>query len=450
MLLTLRIVLHISINGQKKNADKEQREKEEAEEERRQEEAERLEKLGKCAWCGRQNEQIYANQLLFPGRKFCSRKCLFDCKNAENPTELSSDTPRITLQSKGNVYTSIQDAVDDAQEGDTLVFSNGVFEINEDYDIQKSLTFKASNNNMNSPLHERTVFKLYDKSFSPIGDNTIIDGIVFEGKDKEKFVYVFSWSYELVIKNCVFMTMHHAISFIEDTTIKIENSLFINCSNAFRQNGCYFGEASYIKDTTFDSVKYIFQEKSIDCLRNCTIKKSLLSPHYDVPSNNALSYNERNKKTYKLLQTAIDEAYDGDTIVLTPGTQYQGFNLEGKNNITIKGAVINTQAPDSQKSVVQVDSIVFIGECKGITFEGISFKNLDRYNFNAYQTENIIFNSCEFFTTKKDDGSLTFESENKFVFYSCVFNNFKNVFENHSVRNSSCKFNNCDVIYSEA
>ena len=165
----------------------EQARRQQEEEERRQEqerkdaeEKRRQEKLGKCAWCGRQNEQIFANQLLFPGRKFCSKKCLFDCKNAENPAEPAADTPRITMQTSGNIYTSIKDAVDDAPDGETLLFSNGVFEVNEEIEVDKTLTIKATNSDMNSGLSERTVFKMHDINWlQPFGDKATIDGIVF-------------------------------------------------------------------------------------------------------------------------------------------------------------------------------------------------------------------------------------------------------------------------------
>ena len=168
-----------------------------------------------------------------------------------------------------------------------------------------------------------------------------------------------------------------------------------------------------------------------------------------MPSNNAQSYNERSKKTYGCLQTAIDEAVSGDTIVLAPGTQYEGFSLEGKSDITIKASVINTQAPDPQKSVVSVDSNVIIRDCKGITFEGISFKNLEYSSFQFGESKNIIFNSCEFFTSKNYDKwkDLTFESDDKCVFNSCVFNDFVSVFEDYKVQNTGCSFNNCDVVY---
>ncbi len=420
---------------------KEQARRQQEQERKDAEEKRRQEKLGKCSWCGRQNEQIFANQLLFPGRKFCSKKCLFDCKNAENPAEPAADTPRITMQTSGNIYTSIKDAVDDAPDGETLLFSNGVFEVNEKIEVDKPLTFKASNTDMNSGLSERTVFKMnYSKQFN-IFENTTIDGIVFEGKNNDDRDRVYFWD-DFAIRNCVFMTLNRAVGSIDCG--KVENCLFINCNSAFG-SGC---ENLTVTDTTFDSVKHIFREKSFDCLKNCTIKNSLLSPHYDVPSNNAQSYNERSKKTYGCLQTAIDEAVSGDTIVLAPGTQYEGFSLEGKSDFTIKASVINTQAPDPQKSVVSVDSNVFITDCKGITFEGISFKNLAYWSFRIRDSECIGFNSCEFFTTKNYDGSnFTFNPDDKCVFNSCVFNDFVSVFEDYKVQNTGCSFNNCDVVY---
>ena len=428
---------------------KEQARRQQEEEERRQEqerkdaeEKRRQEKLGKCAWCGRQNEQIFANQLLFPGRKFCSKKCLFDCKNAENPAEPAADTPRITMQTSGNIYTSIKDAVDDAPDGETLLFSNGVFEVNEEIEVDKTLTIKATNSDMNSGLSERTVFKLNYNKPVYIFENTTIDGVVFEGKNNDES-YGVSFHDDCAIRNCVFMTLELAVS-SNDYCGKVENCLFINCNSAFGS----MCKNLTVTDTTFDSVKHIFWEKSFDCLENCTIKNSLLSPHYDVPSNNAQSYNERSKKTYGCLQTAIDEAVSGDTIVLAPGTQYQGFCLEGKSDITIKASVINTQAPDPQKSVVSVDSNVIIRDCKGITFEGISFKNLAYLHFMVRDSECISFNSCEFFTTKNSDGSsFTFKPNDKCVFNSCVFNDFVSVFEDYKVQNTGCSFNNCDVVY---
>lgn len=98
--------------------EREQREKEETEKIRR-------EHFGLCAWCGRQNEQVYMNQLLFPGKKFCSKKCLFDNKNAENPSA-DSAAPCITDKESGNVYTSVIDAFEWSKNCDALVFTNCV------------------------------------------------------------------------------------------------------------------------------------------------------------------------------------------------------------------------------------------------------------------------------------------------------------------------------------
>ena len=98
------------------------------------------------------------------------------------------------MQTSGNIYTSIKDAVDDAPDGETLLFSNGVFEVNETIDVDKTLTFKATNSDMNSGLSERTVFKMHDINWlQPFGDKATIDGIVFEGMDKEKKPGTLGW-----------------------------------------------------------------------------------------------------------------------------------------------------------------------------------------------------------------------------------------------------------------
>ena len=206
--------------AQRRQQEKEERERKE------QEEKERKEHLGLCAWCGRQNEQVYTNQILFPGRKFCSKKCLVDAKNEENPS--ASDAPHITAQGTGNVYTSIEDAFEWSKSGDTLMFSKGVFEIPEFFDDKEGFNLKAENNDMNLPLSERTVFKLRRDGLCLFGEGTsFIDGIVFEGLDKQN-LGVTNYVNELVVKNCVFMNLFKGVcDYCEDDTY--ENCLFINC-----------------------------------------------------------------------------------------------------------------------------------------------------------------------------------------------------------------------------
>ncbi len=393
---------------EKRRQEEEERRRQEEEERCRQEEEQR-QHLGKCAWCGKQNEQVYMNQLLFPARKFCSKKCLFDAKSAENPT--ASDKPHITAQGTGNVYTSIKEAFEWSKDGDTLVFTKGVFEIPEFTDFNndhKGFNIKAENNDMNLPLSERTVFKITTTPFELFGENPIvIDGIVFDGINKEGKTGLSSFCVEekIDVKNCVFMNLNKATSIDGAGNESIfENCLFINCNYGFAPFGSYYNSIPQIKFSkcTFDSVKYALSYGGPKAqLYDSVLKNSLPNPLVDVPSNNAKNCNMRTNKIYSYLQAAIDDAQDGDTIMLAPGEHHGGFVIVNKRNLTIKAAVTNLSAAESQLSAITDCHRTVILKSQNITFEGIVF-NTPRiqecfgYGSDKKFIHNVKFSGCRF------------------------------------------------------
>ncbi|WP_296328459.1 Hsp70 family protein [uncultured Treponema sp.] len=390
---------------EKRRQEEEERRRQEEEERRRQEEEQR-QHLGKCAWCGKQNEQVYMNQLLFPARKFCSKKCLFDAKSAENPT--ASDKPHITAQGTGNVYTSIKEAFEWSKDGDTLVFTKGVFEIPEFTDFNndhKGFNIKAENNDMNLPLSERTVFKIQrDGLYIYANSSLFIDGIVFDGVNKKGYGF-FNGIYdalELVVKNCVFMNLDKGT--VGESNSIFENCLFINCNYGFSSVIYYYNSIPQIKFSkcTFDSVKYALSYGGPKAqLYDSVLKNSLPNPLVDVPSNNAKNCNMRTNKTYSYLQAAIDDAQDGDTIMLAPGEHHGGFVIVNKRNLTIKAAVTNLSAGESQLSAITDCHRTVILKSQNITFEGIVF-NTPRiqecfgYGSDKKFIHNVKFSGCRF------------------------------------------------------
>lgn len=383
--------------AQRRQQEKEERERKE------QEEKERKEHLGLCAWCGRQNEQVYTNQILFPGRKFCSKKCLVDAKNEENPS--ASDAPHITAQGTGNVYTSIEDAFEWSKSGDTLMFSKGVFEIPGFFDDKGGVNLKAENNDMNLPLSERTVFKLRKGGLYLFGEGTsFIDGIVFEGLDKQN-LGVTNYLNELVVKNCVFMNLYGGANDLGDDSI-YENCLFINCEYGISSMAGY-DSIPKIKFTncTFDSVKYALSYGGPKAqLYDSVLKNSLPNPYVDVPSDNAQCCIMRTNKMYPYLQAAIDDSLDGDTIVLAPGKHHGGFVVGNKSKLTIKGAVTNLSAAETQLSTLVDVRTTAVWHSKDIKFEGIVFNAsqiLDCFDYegdndNKHFTHNVQFKGCRF------------------------------------------------------
>lgn len=403
--------------AQRRQQEKEERERKE------QEEKERKEHLGLCAWCGRQNEQVYTNQILFPGRKFCSKKCLVDAKNEENPS--ASDAPHITAQGTGNVYTSMEDAFEWSKSGDTLMFSKGVFEI-PDKNFTK-FNLKAENNDMNLPLSERTVFKIRKYGLDLDEGASFIDGIVFEGLDKQKSGFRNWATNELVVKNCVFMNLYRGAEDLGDDCI-YENCLFINCEYGIDPATNYDGSTSKIKFTncTFDSVKYALSYGGPNAqLYDSVLKNSLPNPYVDVPSDNAQCCIMRTNKMYPYLQAAIDDSLDGDTIVLAPGKHHGGFVVGNKSKLTIKGAVTNLSAAETQLSTLVDVRTTAVWHSKDIKFEGIVFNasricdcfDYEGDNDNKHFTHNVQFKGCRF-TGLKYKG-LLYKIEEYAAFENC-------------------------------
>lgn len=355
----------------------ENRRRQQKEEARRQaEEAEkaRLEKLGTCEWCGKQNEQVYANQLLFPGKKFCSKKCLFDCKTAENPPE-AADTPYITSQNTGNVFTSFADAVEYAQDGDTLLLTKGIFET--------------------SPVDHT---KRFDKSNGGApGDCITIKNSTFRGFTATVF---YNWGDNLTVENC----------------------LFENCQQVFLSSGLGVDDTS-VKNCTFNNVEEIFAPwLNKGLFEENTLNNSFMSQFHDVPTGNPKTTNERTKKVYVCLQEALDGAVAGETLSLSPGVFNKGFVLSNKRNLTIKAAsdtdrvVFNLPRPDIS---LRGRNIHFYGddtdsiEIKGLFFNFFQdaadqngFYLTDTINFSTITFSNCIFNNViregfKAFTLKK-------------------------------------------------
>ena len=453
--------------AERQQKEKEERKRKEQEQREREEnEKERLEHLGLCAWCGKHNEQVYMNQLLFPNRKFCSKKCVFDCKTAENPAEPAPDTPYITAQGTGNIYTSFRDAFDYTKEGDTLVLTKGTFKLEDGYyTIDKPLTLKATNTNPDAPLSEKSVIQsevpiaieLYDAP-----QKVTVDGIAFitpEESYVEQGIFLEDCAENgigsakgVVIKNCTFTNFGLSciggdIDAINGVTV--ENCRFKDSQYYAVENGLNLLRNITLKDCVFENVPAVFSDSYIDCkIENCQFINSAMTPGYNVPADNAQSYNERTKKTYTCLQTAIDEAQQGDVITLAPGVHYNGFCLSSKTNITIKGAVVNTSAPENQKSIIQSEyrngeHFRLLGNTSNITFEGIVFDPGFEWGFSCDDTvSNITFKSCEFQSNKKPFNEA-------FSFFDCVFTNCHRVFIDYKVKNTGCRFENCDLVYGK-
>lgn len=457
---------------ERRQKEKEEQERKEQEQREREEaEKERLEHLGKCAWCGKQNEQVYMNQLLFPTRKFCSKKCVFDCKTAENPAEPAPDTPYITAQGTGNIYTSFPDAFDYTKEGDTLVLTKGTFKLEDGYyTIDKPLTLKATNTNPDAPLSEKSVIQ----SEAPIAievydapQNVTVDGIAFcgsENSSSEGAIYIEDCAENVtgsakgvVIKNCTFTNFGFScIGGDEDAMngVTMENCRFKDSQNYAVENGYNPLRNITLKDCVFENVPAVFSHSYVDCkIENCKfINSNMVGVYYNIPEDNAQCYNERTKQTYNLLQKAIDEAQSGDTITLAPGKHRGSFFLSGKTNLTIKAAVVNTNAPESQKSIITLEEnemcegmyIHLLGHTSSISFEGLTFdKEFGRaFLCDNGSVSNITFKSCEFQSNNKP-------FNNDFSFFDCVFTNCHRVFIDYKVKNTGCRFENCDLVYGD-
>lgn len=409
------------------------------EEARRQaEEAEkaRLEKLGTCAWCGKQNEQVYANQLLFPGKKFCSKKCLFDCKSAENPPE-AADTPYITSQNTGNVFTSFADAVEYAQDGDTLLLTKGIFETSPvDIIISKSLILKGANTASGGADEEKTVFKFNQCNIllepRNLNDKIVIDGIIFNNSSNFSFAVDHTKRFDksnggapgdcITIKNSTFRGFTATVFYNWVDNLTVENCLFENCQQVFLSCGLGVDDTS-VKNCTFNNVEEIFAPwLNKGLFEENTLNNSFMSQFHDVPAGNPKTTNERTKKVYVCLQEALDEAVAGDTLSLSPGVFNKGFVLSNKRNLTIKAAsdtdrvVFNLPRPDKS---LRGRNIHFYGddtdsiEIKGLFFNFFQdaadqngFYLTDTINFSTITFSNCIFNNViregfKAFTLKK-------------------------------------------------
>ena len=435
----------------------ENRRRQQEEEARRQaEEAEkaRLEKLGTCAWCGKQNEQVYANQLLFPGKKFCSKKCLFDCKSAENPPA-AADTPYITSQNTENIFTSFADAVEYAQDGDTLMLSKGTFELNGRIDINTSLTIKAENNALDVADDEKTIFKLnsFHLGLEPknMDDKIVLDGLNFINDSNYAIMLNYTRKFDynkggnpgecVSIKNCYFTGFKATVFAGDVDSLTVENCKFEKCSRVFWQQGT-MAEFITAKNCSFDNVMEIFSE----CHGSCVLEGNILTNsnlnQFYYPLATPKTVNERTQAEYTCVQEAIDNAEDGDTLLLEPGIYRKGFAIGNRSNITIKSKMPES-AEKKLGAIFNVSSMYvggrfgfYGGQTVGIKIEDVFFNFYDSEGASCFQLcrtlneETVTFSNCTFNNIAKKDFSTSF------VFKKCKFNK-------NAVRSVSAICKNC-------
>ena len=441
----------------RRQAEEEARRQAEEEARRQAEEAEkaRLEKLGTCAWCGKQNEQVYANQLLFPGKKFCSKKCLFDCKSAENPPAAAADTPYITSQNTENIFTSFADAVEQAQDGDTLVLSKGTFELNGRIDINTSLTIKAENNALDVADDEKTIFKLnsFHLGLEPknMDDKIVLDGLNFINDSNYAIMLNYTRKFDynkggnpgecVSIKNCYFTGFKATVFAGDVDSLTVENCKFEKCSRVFWQQGT-MAEFITAKNCSFDNVMEIFSE----CHGSCVLEGNILTNsnlnQFYYPLATPKTVNERTQAEYTCVQEAIDNAEDGDTLLLEPGVYRKGFAIGNRSNITIKSKMPES-AEKKLGAIFNVSSMYvggrfgfYGGQTVGIKIEDVFFNFYDSEGASCFQLcrtlneETVTFSNCTFNNIAKKDFSTSF------VFKKCKFNK-------NAVRSVSAICKNC-------
>ena len=408
------------------------------EQRRRQEEKIRLEKLGKCEWCGKQNEVVYANQLLFPGKKFCSKKCLFDCKSAENPTEVADNNSFITVQSTGSICTSVEDAIEYAADGDTLLFSKGEFDLKYVI-VNKSLTLKTAHNDTDVSDEEKSVINLKNGNLSlyvqSAGVRILIDGITFNAGNAMNYssnIHIdvapnsdYSGGNCISVLNAEFLNFYVVFwGFVDGLTVK--NCRFTDCKIIFNQESVV--EDVSVMKCTFENVEAVFYP----CQSNCTLEENIftnafLNPFYTASANEPKTVNERTGKNYDCLQQAIDESNTGDTLILSPGVYANCFAIAQKQNLTLKGVQDNGRAIFNVNDVQGQFLGFYGGQLSGITIEGVYFNFVHEYGHTpvqksswSLQPESVTFASCEFNNIKKDDSNFG----EYFVFKKCKFNKF--------------------------
>lgn len=432
----------------------------EAENRRRQQqeaaEKARIEKLGTCAWCGKQNEQVYVDQLLFPGKKFCSKKCLFDCKTAENPN-VPADTPYITEQNTGNIFSSFAEAINcGLHDGDILVFSKGTFELDGRIDINTSLTLKAENNAIDAADDEKTIFKLnsFQLGLEPknMDDKIVLDGLNFINDSNYAIMLNYTRKFDynkggnpgecVSIKNCYFTGFKATVFAGDVDSLTVENCKFEKCGRVFWQQGSV-AEFITAKDCTFDNVMEVFSECHGSCILdgNELINSNLNQFYYPVATPKTV--NERTQAEYDCLQEAIDNAEDGDTLLLEPGIYRKGFAIGNKRNITIKSK--STESKENKHGAIFNISSKYLGgkfglygsKTDGIKIEDVFFNFYDSDGASCFQVsstlseETVTFTNCTFNNVVKNSFVSSF-----FVIKKCKFN--KNAVRSISAICKSC------------
>ena len=201
----------------------------------------------------------------------------------------------VTVDDSGGAnYTSIQDAVNNANNGDTILVYNGLY--TENLYVKKELTIRSNYGNPDDTIIQAANSSIH--VFNVTADSVTISGFKITGAASKSGIFLEGVK-DCIVTNNILLKNNYGISLKRSSNNKLENNM-VNSNNW----GVFLGQYSNdntLSNNIINSNRYmgIYLQKS---KRNDLIFNKIMGnkygiylyefSNYNILSNNNISYNE--------------------------------------------------------------------------------------------------------------------------------------------------------------
>ncbi len=197
---------------------------------------------------------------------------------------------RAATDTCGIYLSSVQNAIDEASDGDTIIMAGGSVTWKSSLIIDKPIVLRGSNTTINNSTSDSAVITVKCGNFA-------ISGIIFNCNSLTIAIYVKAEARNFRIHDCMFKEAYSRAIFLDGGRIEglIDNNIFLNCgpsdiavyadnSEAWQRPpvlGASLGKAAlYVEDNSFiydgkgnvehaiasnDGARYVFRHNTIRC-----------------------------------------------------------------------------------------------------------------------------------------------------------------------------------------
>lgn len=282
---------------------------------------------------------------------------------------------------------SIQAAVNNASEGDTILVESGIY--SEDVTISKSyVTIKSQSGNPDDTIIHGLMS--VDDAYTESTNGAAFDGLTLSGDNPGMGIFASGFT-GVTAKNCKIMYYDIGMSAHTGATIVAENTQFIKCGTGMA--GVYLSGVSakncqFIDCDTISLTEDGFYSKNNVEIHTDSSGNKITTPIPDYPASEIVVHNGES------IQAAIDTVGVDSVIIIEPGIYNQNFTID-TNTITI------------QSSTGNPDDVIIHGKNEyghvarlleeNITVKGITFKrdHADGYTISNPSTAST-FENCKF------------------------------------------------------